>query len=125
MKSDAEFYGKIVHVGECESVGAKGFKKRLIVLSDGDLKYEQRVPFELTGRDAEADPPKVGEMATVEYRLKGREWQGRYYASLWALKVTPDSALEAGDWAAWATPAAAVQAPAESKPAEKEEELPF
>lgn len=90
MSKPYEMHGEIVNVLPMETVGAKGFRKRVVVMSDGNPKYPQLIPFELTGDAAETAPP-LG-MATVKFYLQGREWNGRYFSGLRAVEFTPDDA---------------------------------
>jgi len=90
MSKPMEFRGEVVTVLPMETVGAKGFRKRTVVISDGNDKYPQRIPFELTGDNAEKEPA-LG-MATVKFYLQGREWNGKYYSSLRAVEITSDDA---------------------------------
>ena len=79
--------GKVLHVGPVESVGAKGFKKRLLVVETQD-KYPAILAVEWN-RDRLDDPQGLtrGDVVTVEARVDGREYNGRYYVSLIGQRV--------------------------------------
>ena len=71
-----------------EVVGAKGFKKRMVVVTEPDAKYPQDVAFELHGDNcALADVLRVGDGVTVHFGIRGREYNGRYYNNLVAFKL--------------------------------------
>lgn len=72
--------GTVGHVGETETIGSKGFLKRIFTLDMGNDKWPNPVPFELH-KEATENAPMVGEKVNVEFWLQGREWQGRYYLS--------------------------------------------
>lgn len=89
MSNQSEVTGKIFKIFP-EEQKSENFKTRLMVLEleERDPKYNQYVPFEFVKDKCELlDVFKEGEMATVTYNLRGREWQGKYYASLSAWKI--------------------------------------
>lgn len=93
--TDGTYEGVVVKVGPVETVGQKGFQKRLLVVCpDPDAKYKNMVPFEITG-DALKDPvPEEGDRVRVEYKLRGREWEGRFFVNINAVRVEIDGAKQ-------------------------------
>ena len=66
----------VVHLVEPEKAyGAKGFRKRLVVLEQADGRFTNYVPIEFTQeRCALAGEIKPGQEVEVTYRLRGRRW---------------------------------------------------
>ena len=93
-----QIIGAIIKVGPVESFGANGFKKCTVVIDTGG-KYPQQIPIEFVKDKADlaSSELQVGDMAIVDYNLRGREYNGRYYASVegWRWKVT--GAVPVGD----------------------------
>ncbi len=67
----------IVHViEETKTYGAKGFRKRLVVLEQDNGRFTNYVPVEFTqDRCDSVDGLNVGDDVEVTYRLNGRKWQ--------------------------------------------------
>ena len=78
--------GTVVTIGETQSFGNNGFCKREIVLDiQGDSKYENVASFEVVkDKCAELDNVKVGSKIEIEFDLRGREYNGRYFTNLHA-----------------------------------------
>ena len=67
----------IVHnLSKTEVFGAKGFKKRTLVLKQDNGAFTNYIPLDFT-RDAceEADELREGDEIEVKYQLGGRKWQ--------------------------------------------------
>lgn len=80
--------GKIVVIGETETVGTKGFQKRLVVVETDDPKYPQKIPVEFVkDKTAVLDNFSVGQQVTVQFNLRGNEYQGRYFVALQGWKI--------------------------------------
>lgn len=86
--------GFIKKIMPTEVVG-DSFQKRVIVVeTDTDTKYPQEVPFELhQDRCALADAYSEGQQVEVFFNLRGREWNGKYFANIVAWKLAPLSPL--------------------------------
>ena len=83
MTEQNNFTGTVVHVGQTESVGEKGFKKRLLVVSDNHAEYPQEIPFEFTGDNVgKLDNISNGDKVTVGFNLRGRKWQDKWFSSV-------------------------------------------
>ena len=69
-----------------------GFQKREFVVSVQDGQYAQEIALEVTKERCDAlDGLAIGQAVTVDFALRGREWQGRHFTSLYAAKITPRS----------------------------------
>ncbi|RLC69298.1 MAG: hypothetical protein DRH97_00430 [Chloroflexi bacterium] len=73
----------IKEVGAIETVGAKGFQKRNLVLSEESGEYENIVCVEFSGDKLEL-PEKytAGQTVKVGGFINCREWNGKYFTSL-------------------------------------------
>ncbi len=104
--------GIIKVIKEEQSVSEK-FKKREFVLTDNSSQYPQHISFQLTqDRCKLIDQVNVGDVITVHFNLRGREWtspQGeiKYFNTLEAWKIDRNA-----------------QAPAQSMPAESYQNIP-
>jgi single-strand DNA-binding protein len=107
-----EIKGKIILIGEIQTIGDKGFTKREFVIETNE-NYPQKVKFELN-KDAcsKVDQFKVGNGVEVSFNLRGNEYQGKYYVNLQAWKV-----IKIGEGAPVVQP--------ESDPIGNEDDLPF
>jgi len=81
-----------------EQVFDSGFKKRELVLTVNDGKYEQEVLLELIkDRCDMLDNHSVGDVITAKFDIKGREYNDRHFVNLqaWALlKEGEDSSTQ-------------------------------
>ena len=102
MSKQLQITGTIHHIGETKDVGkAKPYLKRTFALSDPDAKEEwpNWFVFELGGTKVDdINAHKVGDVVTVSFNLKGRQWQDKWFANVEAWKIeavagasTPDS----------------------------------
>lgn len=98
--SNMKISGKVIHVGEIETIGEKGFQKRIFVIKTDD-KYPQELPFELSGEKLglinDYDPANE-DLIEVDYNLKGRPWNGKWFmsAEAWRITGTPSKAKSGG-----------------------------
>lgn len=77
--------GTVHAIGETQTVGAKGFRKRLLVLNATRPggKYPDYIVATLTREGVDwADTIQIGEPVELKVALKGREWQGRWFADV-------------------------------------------
>jgi hypothetical protein len=74
--SEAKITGKVHLIEETKSYGAKGFRKRLVVLETTNGRFSNFVPLEFT-REAcdQVDEMKLGDTVEISYMLTGRKWQ--------------------------------------------------
>jgi hypothetical protein len=95
------------YIGQTETVGAKGFKKRTIVIQTIDEKYPQTIPVELHAeRTSLADPLQIGEPVNVRADIRGNYWQDgdKYFSSVVAWKIEQHNAPDPGADQAQPTP---------------------
>lgn len=88
--SNYTYTGTVVHIGDIQEFGSKGFYKRDLVLSNPDDQYPQKVPFECAKQAADRVTElglEVGDTVKVTFDLRGREYNGRYFGSIAAWKV--------------------------------------
>jgi hypothetical protein len=82
-----EVKGKVKVVGTTEEVGAKGFKKRLIVVETEET-YPQSIPVEFVqDKCSLLDPVQIGSDVVISINLRGSEYNGRYYVQLQGWKI--------------------------------------
>lgn len=90
MSETNTYSGRVIHVGETKTVGEKGFRKRLLVVTDESEKYAQEVPFEFTQDNVDKlDRVNVGDTVEVSYNIRGNAHKGAWYVNLngWRLDV--------------------------------------
>lgn len=80
--SDGTYVGRVKHVGALMEYGGSGFKKRLLVLTNNKGNRERIVPFEITGDALKLPMPQEGDTVEVDFVLRGREWNGKYFVNL-------------------------------------------
>ena len=74
--------GTIHHIGQTETIGDKGFRKRLIVIKTA-AQYDGLIPIEAKKDDCGIlDRFAIGQQVKADIYIGGREWQGKYYPSL-------------------------------------------
>lgn len=79
--------GKVKVVNATEEVGAKGFKKRLLVVETQET-YPQSIPIEFVqDKCGLLDTIQTGQDVTVHINLRGSEWNGKYYAQIQGWKI--------------------------------------
>lgn len=82
-----EITGKIKLINEVEVVSDK-FKKRTFVITTDD-KYPQDIMFQASQDKVDMlNGFKAGSQVKVDFNLRGREYNGKYYNSLDAWKVS-------------------------------------
>lgn len=87
----SEITGKIIKIGETETVGSAGtFKKRQLVV-ETDEQYKQQIPIDFVqDKTSVLDSYVVGDDVKVGINIRGNEYQGRYFCSLngWKIEKT-------------------------------------
>ena len=92
--------GKIKHIGETVAVSDKFKKREIVVTLDADTKYPQHVTFQVSQDKCESlNNFIVGYEVSVEFNLKGREWNGKYFNTLEAWKIVITDASANNDYA--------------------------
>ena len=109
-----EITGKIKVIGETETFGAKGFRKRNLVITTEE-QYPQDIQVEFVQDKCDLlDHKKIGQSVLVGINLRGREWvnpQGetKYFNSIQGWKIQMGTPID--------TP--------QTEPQEATEDLPF
>jgi len=79
--------GRLIHVGEIETVGQNNMEKRIVAV-ETEGEYPQQIGIEMikekTKLITEGDQ---GRDVTVSINLRGREYNGKYYVNLSGWKV--------------------------------------
>lgn len=83
-----EVTGKIIHIGETETVGSAGtFKKRLVLVETNE-QYPQKIPVDFVqDKTALLDAFMIGSDVVVSVNVRGNEYNGKYYVSLNGWKI--------------------------------------
>ena len=80
--------GKIEKIFDTESKSAT-FTAREFVIEVADGQYPQMVKFQLVqDKCSLIDDYREGEQIEVDFDLRGREWNGKYFTNLQAWKIT-------------------------------------
>lgn len=88
-----EASGKIKMIGEVQSFPS-GFTKREFVVTTAHDKYPQDIKFDLVkDKCAILDSFKTGDDVQVNFDIRGREYNGRYFVDLacWKLQAADGS----------------------------------
>lgn len=119
---EAKVRGVVHLVEEPKTYGARGFRKRTVVLEQPDGRFTNYIPVEFVQSDCElADGVEVGQEVEVTYRLKGRRWQRdensevKFFLNAEAFEI---EVLEGGG-------AAASPPPDDEPPPIDDDEIPF
>ena len=74
--SDGTVQGKVHFIGETQTFGQKGFRKRLVVLEQDKGRFTNYIPLEFVQDGCDSvDDLHVDEQVEVAFRLSGRKWQ--------------------------------------------------
>ena len=126
MSESYKATGIVKLVGDTQTVGAKGFQKREIVLTlEADSKYPQDVPFVLTRDNCDScDTLMVGQELTVHFNLRGNYWAkgDRYFGSNEVWKIEGGATQPATEPS---QPAATATTPADIAEDEQTDDFPF
>ena len=89
----SEIIGKIKVIGETKTFGAKGFRKRELVVTTTEEKYEQHIQIDFVqDKCDELDKFNVGDHVKVLLNILGRIWvnpegEEKYFNSLQSWKI--------------------------------------
>ena len=89
--SESTIKGAIKLINEVKVISDK-FSVREFVITTPDPKYPQDIIFQLTNDKMDIiNPYGVGQEVEVSFNLRGREFNGRYYNTLDAWRVTGEA----------------------------------
>lgn len=91
-----EAVGKLIKKGDIETKGQSFQVRELVIEIAG--QYPQFIKFQLTqDRCGALDPFNEGDQIKVQFDLRGREWNGKYFTNLnaWRLEKGDAPAAEA------------------------------
>ena len=124
--------GKIVKIFDTEQKSAS-FQAREFVIEVADGQYPQMVKFQLVqDKCTLVDEYAEGDVVTVEFDLRGREWNGKYFTNLQAWRMNRgedsgegDSAGAAASGGSAASTKSAAPAPVSQASADFDDDIPF
>lgn len=120
--------GRIHIIGETQTFPS-GFQKREFVVSDEAEKYPQLIKFEAHKEGCDRlDAYRIGDEVSVDFNLKGNEYNGKYYVSLQAWKITKGQAQDSipeGRQQQRTMPPAPAPGQADSVDEDAEDDIPF
>jgi len=88
MSEKYEIQGRVKHVGEMETIGAKGFTKREIVITTPEEKYPQDIKIDFVKDGcAKLDDIAIGDDVTIAFNIRGSEWKEKYFVNLQGWKI--------------------------------------
>ena len=90
--------GKIKVIQAAQTFGAKGFTKREFVVTVAAGKYPQDIALECVQEKVNLlDGLDVGQTVTVTFDIRGREYNGRYFNNLQALRISAGEGTNPAD----------------------------
>lgn len=124
--------GKLEKIFDTEQKSAS-FQAREFVIEVADGQYPQMVKFQLVqDKCALVDDYSEGDNIEVEFDLRGREWNGKYFTNLqaWRISRAGEGGGESGGGSggqsqAPGAPAAAPAASSSSSKADFDDDIPF
>ena len=90
-----ETTGRLHAIFDTKQVSERFTKREFVVEIADNPKYPQTVLFQLTGdRTSQLDGMNVGDLVTIEFSLRGREWRSpagevKYFNSLDVWRIEP------------------------------------
>ncbi len=82
-----EITGKVVVIGQTESVGQNGFTKRLLVVETAE-QYPQKLPIDFVkDKTSLLDNIQIGQDVKVQINLRGSESNSRWYLQAQGWKI--------------------------------------
>lgn len=124
-----EVQGKIKLIGETQTFGSNGFRKREVVITTEE-QYPQHIMVEFVQDKTELlNNYEVGQMVKISINLRGREWtnpQGevKYFNSIQGWRIENLQAEQAGGNIPPVPPVEAFE-PADDLNEEEHDDLPF
>ncbi|GAA4275358.1 DUF3127 domain-containing protein [Aquimarina mytili] len=125
-----EVQGKVKMIGETQTFGSNGFRKREIVVTTEE-QYPQHIMVEFIQDKCDLlNTFQVGQDVKISINLRGREWvnpQGetKYFNSIQGWRIESLQAVSAGAGTPPPTPPADAFEPATDFSEEEHDDLPF
>ena len=125
-----EVQGKIKLIGETQTFGSNGFRKRELVLTT-DEQYPQHIEIEFVQDKTDLlNKFKVGQNVKVGINIRGREWinpegKAKYFNSIQGWRIEKMQAEAASAPQMPPMPAAEAFEPATNFKEEEHDDLPF
>jgi len=125
-----EVQGRVKMVGETQTFGSNGFRKREIVVTT-DEQYPQHIMVEFVQDKTDLlNSYKEGQQVKISINLRGREWvnpQGetKYFNSIQGWRIEAVQSAGSGDPSLPPVPPADAFAPATDLKEEDHDDLPF
>jgi len=120
--------GKVVKIFDAEQKSAS-FQTREFVIEVADGQYPQMVKFQLVqDKCALVDDYSEGDNLEVEFDLRGREWNGKYFTNLqaWRINRAGEGGGEShGGGQQSQAPKSAVPAASTSSNSDFDDDIPF
>jgi hypothetical protein len=117
MNNKIEITATCSHVGEVETIGQNGFKKRTFTLKDDSGQYPKIVALTLKKDKVNLiDRRHVGSTVKAIGYVESREWNGKFFTEVTAVSVEIVSAAKTDP---------AIPPPAAVEEADPYEDLPF
>lgn len=88
----SEVIGKVLLIGQTETVGSAGtFKKRLIVVETNE-QYSQKIPIDFIQDKCDIlDSYNLGDDVKVSINIRGNEYNGKYYCNLQGWRIEKEN----------------------------------
>lgn len=119
--------GKIHKIFDAEQKSAS-FQAREFVIEVADGQYPQMVKFQLVqDKCTLVDNYSEGDAVEVEFDLRGREWNGKYFTNLqaWRISRAGEGGGDSGGGQAQAPTATAAPAAAPAASSDFDDDIPF
>lgn len=82
-----EISGKVIVIGNTETVGQNGFTKRMLVVETAE-QYPQKIAIDFVkDKTSVLDNYKVNDSVNVSVNVRGSEYNGRYFVNLQGWKI--------------------------------------
>lgn len=83
-----EVSGKVVFIGQTESVGQNGFTKRVLVVEELEGQYPQKIPIDFVkDKTTMLDSLVINQNVKVKFNLRGSESNGRWFLQAQGWKI--------------------------------------
>ena len=90
MSNTLQITGKLIIINETQTFSS-GFCKREFVIETIEDKYPQQIKLEAIKERCDTfDNIPLGSILTVDFNIRGNEYQGKYYVNLQSWKVNID-----------------------------------